>query len=301
MESLRGLRMFVMAVQCGSLSSAARQAGISPASISRYINALEDEVGSRLLNRSSRKLSLTEAGSIYFRYAENILNQLEEASSNISQLQRSPRGVLRVHTRQLVAVQKIIPAIPRFLERYPDIKIDLTMSNHTVDLVEHNIDIDIRIGQLDDSSLIAKKLHHGERVLCASPGYLRRMGEITVPSELAKHNCLTYHLNMGRTIWRFMDPGGVVTEVPVDGNYESDSGPSLRVMALADLGVVLMPEWSVSDDLKSGALLALLPEYKVSYGTFDYGIYAVYQQSRHMSAKLRLFVDFLSELFKDGD
>ena len=123
---------------------------MSPASISRYINALEDNIGSRLLNRSSRKLTLTEAGTIYLRYAEHILNQLEEASSTISQLQRSPRGRLRVHSRHLIGTQKIIPAIPQFLDRYPGIKIDLMLSNNVVDLVEQNIDVDIRIGQMQD-------------------------------------------------------------------------------------------------------------------------------------------------------
>ena len=172
------------------------------------------------------------------------------------------------------------------------------MSNNTIDLVEQNIDVDIRIGQLDDSALIAKKLLHGERVLCASPAYLRRAGLITTPGDLASHNCLTYHLHLGPNVWRFMEANGVVVEVPVDGSYQSDNGPSLRSMALAGLGVVLMPEWSVSDDLQSGALVALLPEYRVSYGPFDYGIYAVYQRSRHMSAKVRLFVDFLHELFQ---
>ncbi|EHL99673.1 LysR substrate binding domain protein [Acetobacteraceae bacterium AT-5844] len=299
-ESLKGLRTFVQAVQCGSLSSAGRQMGLSPASISRYISALEDDVGSRLLNRSSRKLSLTEAGMIYFRCAERIISELEEANSTISQLQRSPRGILRVHARQLIAVQKIIPAMPEFLTRYPDIKIDFTMSNAPVDLVEHNIDVDIRIGQLEDSALMARKLLHGERVLCASPAYLQRMGTITSPSELVSHSCLTYRLNSGSTTWRFLDRAGTLTEVPVDGAYQSDSGPSLRSMALAGLGVIMMPDWSVSEDLRTGALVPLLPEYRVSYGTFDYGVYAVYQKSRHMSAKVRLFVDFLSEILREA-
>ncbi|MBO1074648.1 LysR family transcriptional regulator [Roseomonas marmotae] len=300
MENLKALRSFVLVVQAGSLSSAGRQIGLSPASISRYINALEDEVGSRLLNRSSRKLSLTEAGMIYYRYAERILSQLEEASSTISQLQRSPRGVLRVHSRQLIGVQRIIPAMPEFLTRYPDIKVDFTMSNAAVDIVEHNVDVDIRIGRMEDSALIARKLLHGERVLCASPAYLRRAGPITAPGELVAHNCLTYRLNDGSTTWRFMDPQGAVTEVPVEGSYQSDSGPSLRSMALAGLGVIMMPDWSISEDLASGALVPLLTQFRVSYGTFDYGVYAVYQKNRHMSAKVRLFVDFLTELLR-GD
>ena len=125
---------------------------------------------------------------------------------------------------------------------------------------------------------------------CAAP--------LDAPGDLVRHNCLTYRINMGRTIWRFADHAGTITEVPVDGSFQTDSGPSLRTLALADIGVVLMPDWSVRDDLRAGTLVTLLPEYRVSYATFDNGIYAVYQQSRHMSAKVRLFVDFLAELFR---
>jgi DNA-binding transcriptional LysR family regulator len=296
-DSLKAMRSFVLSVQSGSLSSAGRQIGVSPASISRYINALEDTIGSQLLNRSSRKLSLTEPGMIYFQYAEKILRQLEEATSTISQLQRTPRGILRVHSRQLFGTQKVIPALPAFLTRYPDIKIDFTMSNAAVDIVELNIDVDIRIGQLEDSSLIARKLLHGERVLCASPAYLQRMGTVRVPGDLMVHSCLTYRLNGASTTWRFLDQDGFRSEVPVDGAYQSDSGPSLRSMALGGLGIIMMPDWSVSEDLKSGTLVPLLPGYRVTYGSFDYGVYAVYQRNRHMAAKVRLFVDFLVEMF----
>ena len=299
MDSLRGLRAFVIAVQSGSLSSAGRQIGMSPASISRYLNALEESIGSRLLNRSSRKLTLTEAGRIYFRYAEHILDQLEEAHSNISQLQHSPKGVLRVHSRHLIGTQRLVPAIPEFLQRYPDIKIDLMLSNNAIDLVEQNVDLDIRIGQLQDSALIARKLLSSERLVCASSDYLRHAPPLVVPADLVHHNCLTYRINMGPTTWRFADRTGTIAEVAVEGTFQTDSGPSLHALALAGVGVVLMPDWSVRDDLRAGRLTALLSEFRVSYGAFETGVYAVYQRSRQMSAKVRLFLDFLTELFRE--
>ena len=292
------MRIFVMAVQNGSLSAAGRQIGMSPASVSRHVNALEDEVGSRLLNRSSRKLTLTEAGQIYMRHAEEILNRLEEASSRISQLQRSPRGTLRVHSRILIGTQHIVPAIPEFLRRFPDVKVDLRLSNHVIDLVEQNIDVDIRIGKLQDSSFIAKKLLGSERVLCASPRYLGKHPPIREPADLRHHSCLTYYVNSGATIWCFADGRDVLTDVSVDGPFQSDHGPALRDLALAHAGIILMPDWSVRDDIATGALVRVLPEFRVSYGAFENGVYAVYQGSRHLSAKVRLFVDFLSERFR---
>jgi DNA-binding transcriptional LysR family regulator len=299
MDSLRALRVFAIIVRSGSLSAAGRQIGMSPASVSRHVTSLEDRIGSRLLNRSSRKLTLTEAGELYFQYAEQILHQLEEAERSVSQLQGTPRGTLRVHSRLLFGTQHLIDVMPEFLKKYPEIKIDLMLSNEVIDLVEQNIDVDIRIGKLQDSSLIAKKLLGSERVLCASPGYLQNAAPLETPHDLANHNCLTYRLNMGRTVWRFADAADMITEVPVEGSFQSDYGPALRQMALADAGIALMPDWSVKDDLESGQLVRLFDDLRISYAAFENGIYAVYQPSRYMSAKVRVFIDFLIAVCKD--
>ncbi|TWF46497.1 LysR family transcriptional regulator [Neorhizobium alkalisoli] len=293
MDSLRALRVFAITVRSGSLSAAGRQIGMSPASVSRHVTSLEDRIGSRLLNRSSRKLTLTEAGELYFQHAEQILHQLEEAEQSVSQLQGSPKGTLRVHSRLLFGTQHLIAIMPEFLKIYPEIKVDLMLSNQVIDLVEQNIDVDIRIGKLQDSSLIAKKLWGSERVLCASPGYLEHAPPLHTPNDLAAHNCLTYRLNMGRTVWRFADSEDMITEIPVEGNFQSDYGPALRQMALANAGIALMPDWSVKDDLEKGLLVQLLPDFRVSYAAFENGVYAVYQPSRYMSAKVRVFIDFL--------
>jgi DNA-binding transcriptional LysR family regulator len=298
LEWLRTMRLFVGVVQNGSLSAAGRQLGLSPASVSRHISALEESLGGRLLNRTSRKLTLTEAGEIYFRKVESILHQIGEANDSVAQLQSVPRGTLRVHSRMLVGHQYIVPALPAFQAQYPEIKLDLLLSNHAIDLVQQNIDIDIRIGKLNDSSLIARKLASSERIVCAAPAYLDRHPPISEPAELSKHNCLTYRLNLGRTVWHFKEPDGSVSDVPVDGSFQTDNGQALHSAALAGVGIVLMPDWSVREELADGRLVQLFPKHRVSYVEFENGVYAVYQKSRHMSAKVRVFVEFLVALFK---
>jgi DNA-binding transcriptional LysR family regulator len=291
------MRIFVSVVQNGSLSSAGRQLGLSPASVSRHISALEESLGCRLVNRSSRKLTLTEAGELYYGKVEQILHQIAEANDSVSQLQTAARGTLRVHTRMLVGHLIVVPALPEFMERNPDVKIDLLMSNNAVDLVERNIDVDIRIGKLHDSSLVARRLSPAERVLCASPAYLAGRGAVEKPDDLAAHNCLTYRINVGQTVWRFLDEAGVLKEVPVAGSLQSDNGLALLNATLAGVGVALMPDWAVREHLAAGRLKRLLPQFRISHIEFDNGVYAVYQRS-HMAAKVRAFIDFLAETFE---
>jgi DNA-binding transcriptional LysR family regulator len=297
-EWLRAARLFSLVVQKGSLSAAGRQFGLSPASVSRHINALEEGLGARLLNRTSRRLTLTEAGEIYHAQVEQILNQINEANESVARLHSAPRGTLRVHSRMLVGQQFIVPALPDFLAAYPEIKIDLMLSNVDIDLVAANVDIDVRIGNLTDSSLVARKLTSAERVVCASKDYMESAGPVCSPADLLRHNCLTYKLNMGRAIWRFLDQDGSLVEVPITGTLQSDSGPALLSAMRAGVGIAIMPDWSIRDDLESGRVVRLLPEYQASHIEFDNGVYAVYQRTRPASPKVRILVDFLADLFK---
>jgi DNA-binding transcriptional LysR family regulator len=294
---LQPMRIFVSVIHNRGLSSAGRQLGLSPASVSRHISALEQGLGCRLINRSSRKLTLTEAGEIYYTKVEQILRQIAEANDTVAQLHTMPSGTLRVHTRTLVGHLIVIPALTEFLARNPEVKVDLLMSNNAVDLVERNIDVDIRIGKLVDSSLVARRLIPAERVLCASPAYLRQREPVTVPADLTNHNCLTYRINVGQTVWRFIDASGSMQEVQVGGNLQSDNGLALLKATLAGGGVALMPDWAVRDELADRRLERLLPKYRVSHIEFDNGVYAVYQRS-HMPAKVRAFIDFLAATFK---
>lgn len=298
MEWIQTLRSFVNAVQLGSLSSAGRLLGYSPASVSRHITSLEDELGTQLLKRSSRNLALTEAGEIYYAQVEQILQQLNEANKSISQLHTKPQGVLRVHARMLVGQLMILPVLPDFLAEYPDITLDLVLSNNIAPVMEQATDVDIRIGKLEDSSLIARKLTSSERVACATPDYLASHPPLERPDDLRRHNCLTYRINLGIPTWRFMDGEQRVEEVPVKGNFQTDFGFALLELVRAGAGIALMPDWSVHKDLVSGRLVRIFPAYRVSHIDFENGVYAVFPKARQASVKLRLFVDFIAAAFR---
>jgi DNA-binding transcriptional LysR family regulator len=300
-ESLRAMRIFVTAVQSGSLSAAARQLGLSAASASRQITDLEQQLGGRLLNRTSRKLTLTEAGQMYFKRVEQILQQVAEANESVSQFESVPRGTLRVHSRMLVAHVAIVPALPRFLAEYPEIRIDLMLSNFAVDLVALNVDLDIRTGKLADSALVARKLASSVRMVCAAPGYLDAHPPIRVPADLSAHNCLFYSRSAGRMVWHFVARDGTQAETPVSGTLQSDNGQALLAGVRAGIGIALMPDWAIREDLRSGRLRRLFPEYRVSHTDLEDGVYAVYQRTRHMSPKLRVFVDFIGAIFRERE
>lgn len=298
MEWVQTLRSFVSAVQQGSLSGAGRLLGSSPASISRHITSLEEQLGTQLLKRSSRNLALTEAGELYYNQVEQILQQLAEANRSVNQLQTKPEGVLRVHTRMLVGQLIILPYLPEFLAQYPDIRVDIVLSNNIAPVMDQGIDVDIRIGKLEDSSLIARKLTSSERIAVATPAYLRSRPPIYSPQDLRQHNCLTYRINLGNPVWRFMDAEKRIEEVPVRGSVQTDFGHALVQLTKADVGIALMPDWSVHREIADGRLVRLLPGYKVSHVDFENGVYAVFPASRQTSLKLRLFVDFLAQVFK---
>lgn len=299
MEGLQRLQVFVNVVQHGNMSSAGRHLGLSPATVSRQVSALEHELGCLLLSRSSRKVTLTEAGRIYHSRIERILQQIIDTNEEVAALQSNPRGMLRVHSRTLVGHLHVAPLIPEFLKRYPEITVDLQLSNRVVGLIEENIDIDIRIGKLIDSSLSARKLAPAERVLCASADYLRGRAPIERPEDLLQHNCLSYRINLGRSVWRFRRGSEALEEIAVRGNFQTDNGLALLTATLSGAGVALMPDWSVRAELLSGRLVRLLPEYEITHMEFDNGIYAVFQRSPLMSAKTRVFIDFLASALSE--
>lgn len=298
LPSLRDMELFVAVVQAGNLSAAGRRFGLSPASVSRYINALEDRLGVRLLNRTSRKLSVSDVGAVFYQRAERILNDIRETKIEVTREHIRPQGVLHVHSRFLVGLQYIAPALPLFLEQYPEINVDLTLSNEDIDIIENNIDVDIRIGHLADSSLIARKLVTSDRVLCATPAYLEGRPPITEPNDLLDHNCLTYKINLGSITWRFLAPDGTLSEIPITGNMRTNSGPALHIAMMEGLGISLMPDWAVSRELAAGSLVRILPDFRVSFTSFEYAVHAVYSPTRHLPVKARVFIDFLAKHFQ---
>jgi len=296
---LRTLQLFVRSVRDGSFSAAGRHEGLSAASVSRHMKALEDDLGVRLLFRSSRKLSLTEAGELFYQRLEQILGDLQEASDAAANLYAGARGTLRVHSRISVGELCIAPALPAFLAAHPELRVELSLTNETsIDMVAGKVDIDVRIGKLEESSLIARRLTKSERLICASPAYLARHTHPVVPADVAAHNCITYQVHQGQAVWRFLDAGGALSEVPVRGTLRSDNTTVIRSALLGGVGLALMPDWTVAQDLQAGRLVRVLADHRATLSEFENGIYAVYHRNRQTSAKVRVFVDFLLGLFR---
>jgi len=297
MKALDPVRIFVTTLQLGSLSAAARALGLSPATVSRRIAALEEELGVRLLDRNSRQLMPTEAGQIYHQRMERILEDVAQTENLARHIKKAPEGQLRVHSRTLLGIRLIAPLLHRFSARYPDLTIDLHLSEEPVNLIEQNFDVDLRLGPLDDSSYVARKLAVGERIVVASPSYVRSHAPVRVPEDLEKgHNCLTYRKHREPTSWRYLKDGQPST-LAVQGTVYANNGEVLRRAAISGLGIALLADWSVSDDVQAGRLVHLLPGYKLTNTTFDNGVYVLFRDTRMLPQKVRVFIDFLAEAF----
>lgn len=290
-DALQEITIFTKVVGTGSLSAAARDLGISPALVSRRLASLEARLGVRLINRTTRSLHLTDEGAAYYETCTRVLAEIEEADAAVSAGRAEPRGILRVALPASFGNQHVAPLVPKFAERYPDVQLALSLSDRTVNVVEEGFDLAIRIADLADSSLAARKLAPNRRVVCASPAYLRRHGTLRTPEDLAKHNCLTTDFAMN---WDYRGPDGKPGSVRVTGRYACDNWEVLREWALAGLGVALKSTWDVRRHLEDGSLVSLLPSY--TFAT-DVAIYAVYPHRRHLPAKTRAFIEFLAESF----
>jgi DNA-binding transcriptional LysR family regulator len=288
MDQLSAMRVYVRVVDELSFTAAARALGLPRSSVSRQIAALEEHLGARLLNRSTRTMALTEVGRGYYERCVRILSDLDEAEAAVTSLQTSPRGTLRVTAPLSFGQLYLGPPIARFLTRFEDVDVEVSLSDRVVDVVEEGFDVAVRIGRLPDSTLIARKLGSDSAVLCAAPAYLARRGTPRSLVDLRAHDCLRYAFQtMG---WRTAD-GEVIA---VKGRMLSNNGELLREAALAGHGVLLSPTFIVGPDLDRGALVRVLPDVAFD----EAGIYAVYAHSRHLSAKVRHFVDFLAAEFR---
>ena len=294
-DSLSEMATFVKVVGAGSLSGAARDLGLSPAMVSRTLASLEARLGARLLHRTTRRLHLTDEGAAYHEACIRILGEIDEADAAASAGRGVPQGTLRVALPASFGHRQIAPLVPHFAERYPRVRLALHLSDRAVNLVEEGYDVAIRIAELEDSSLAARKLAPNRRVICASPDYLARSGTPRTPEELVRHNCLVANWEHDFSMtWEFKDPQGRPGEVRVSGRYACDNWEVLREWAVAGLGVALKSTWDVREQLEDGSLVALCPGY--TFDT-DVAIYAVYPHRRYLAAKTRAFIDFLAESF----
>jgi DNA-binding transcriptional LysR family regulator len=292
-DPLHEMSIFSRVVSAGSLSAAARELGLSPAVVSRRLAALEARLGTRLINRTTRSLHLTDEGASYYEACARILSEIEEADAVASAGRVEPQGVLKVALPASFGHQLVAPLVPRFAERYPKVRLALSLSDRAVNLIDEGFDLAVRIAELEDSSLAARKLAPNRRVVCASPEYLRRHGTPRTPRDLAQHNFLIANWDSGFAMTlEYKDPVGKLGEVRVTGKYACDNWEVLREWALAGLGVALKSTWDVHRNLEDGSLVALCPGY--SFDT-DVAIYAVYPHRRHLPAKTRVFIEFLAE------
>ena len=291
-DSLYEMSVFSKVVASGSLSAAARDLGVSTAVVSRRLAALEARLGVRLVNRTTRRLALTDEGASYLDACTRILGEIEDADAAAAAKRVEPQGVLKVALPASFGHKHIAPLIPPFAARFPRIQLALSLSDRTVNVIEEGYDLAIRIGELEDSSLAARKLAPNRRVVCASPAYLKTHETPRQPGDLQQHNCLTTtELSMN---WEYKGPDGKRGAVRVSGNYACDNWEVLREWAMAGLGVALKSTWDVRRQLEDGSLVRLLPGY--DFGT-DVAIYAIYPHRRYLPAKTRVFIDYLAESF----
>ncbi len=293
MDKIANMQAFAAVGTTGSFAQAARKLNIANSVISKRIKDLEDYLGAQLLLRTTRKVTLTETGQSYLEQVQRLLDELEEVESGIRYETRKPVGSIRISAPLSFGLKTLAPALAGYLAKCPGVSIKTYLSDRRVDLVSEGFDLAIRIGALEDSSLVAKKLCHGRRVVCASPAYFKKHGIPKTPDDLKNHNCLSYiNLAEGKA-WPFLLGAKKIWQ-PVTGNFLSDNGDLLHQAALADGGIALLPTFIVSESLKEKRLQTVLEAFEEQ----DFDVHAVYQPSRHLSVKLRTLIDHLSTELK---
>lgn len=300
MDYFAAMTAFVRSVELGSFSRVATESGMKVSTVSRYIAALEDDLGAALFNRTTRRLKLTEAGTTFYSKAAQVLADLEEARQATSALNGKPQGVLRINIPSAFGRRHIMPYMKEFLGQYPEITLDATLTDLTVDLLETGTDVAVRIGAQHDSTLIAKRLSTQRRVLAAAPGYVHTNGLPAVPEDLADHECLSFTL--GQPVhWYYRsktDSKDLMRDVPVGGHLRTNDTEALRDATIAEQGIALLPTWLIADDIRAGRLVLLMPDLNWNISPVeDTPIWGVYPPKRVVSPKVRVFLDFIVKRF----
>lgn len=291
------MQAFARVVEAGSFARAAERLSISTSACSRQVADLEAHLDTRLLNRTTRSLSLTESGRAFHERCQQLLADLEEAEAVAHAGQARPRGTLRITSSVNFGLRYLSPLIAPFLARHPDVRLDISLSDRMVDLVEEGFDMALRIGDSRSTSLIARKLGLSRMIVCAAPAYLARCGTPVTPQQLAGHNCLLYEYLSNRNEWRFADGNGGEQRVRVTGSVQTNNGDMLAHAAAEGLGICCEPDFIVAREIAAGRLLPILEAFEAPATA----IHAVYPSRRHLSAKVRAFVDFLAVEFERRD
>lgn len=293
---LNDMQCFVRVVELGTFAAAAEEMALSPSAVSKIISRIEDRLRIRLLTRTTRRLALTGEGQIYLMRCREILQAIEAMESELCETGSSPRGLIRINTGTAIGKHALTPVLPEFLARYPDIRIELSITDRQIDLVAENADLVLRTGQLADSALHAVRLGEGHRLICASPEYLVRCGVPQVPADLMNHNCLVLSHVPRLAQWPFHTPEGI-NRMPVRGDIAADSADILLDLALQGHGVTRLGNILVEKALKEGRLVALLRDV---HEIEPFPIWGVMPEGRFRLPRLRVFLDFLREKFKPG-
>jgi DNA-binding transcriptional LysR family regulator len=294
MDQLSAMRAFVRVAETRSFSAAARSSGTTQATISKRIAALEEMLGVKLLIRSSREQALTEAGQDYFDRCLPILEAVDEAENLARSSTNNPRGLLRITASADFGRPVLMPLLRKFMRHYPDISIDLVLSNYSLDLIAGGIDIAIRAGHFEDSSLVAKPLGNMPLCLVAAPAYLEKHGRPKHPNELVDHECMLYSPAENPRRWYFKDKGKTISVI-VNGRFQCDDGDIILDMVLSGNGMTILPYWMVYEQLDSGELALLLADFAMPPGD----IKMVYPDRKHLPLKTRYFLDFMAEQGKE--
>ena len=293
MDGFSDLAFFSMLVKQGSLAATAQQLGVTPPAVSKRLAAIERRLGVRLLQRTTRRIGLTPEGETYLVEGARVLQELEALERTVTGSRAVPKGLLRVCATLGFGRRHIAPALSKFARQYPDVEVQLQLTDRPVNIVDQGFDLQIRFGELPDARLTARLLAHNQRVLCASPAYLKRAGEPASPKDLGRHACLFIRESDETFGSWHLRQGGKAETVKVRGPLASNDGECVLGWALDGHGILMRAEWDIERYLNSGRLVQVLPQYE----TPDADIYAVYSQRRQLSTRIRSFVDFLGEAF----
>lgn len=296
---LEGIRTFVRAVRAGSFAAAARLRGVAPSSVSRAIAALEGEIGVRLFQRTTRRLALTDAGRSYYAEVAPLVEGLERAADAARDLGGTPRGLLRIAVAAPFATLYLARWLAVFAERFPELEIELALDSRYADFVGERIDVAVRLGRVDSASVIALKLCDAPRAVVAAPAYVARH-PLRRPSDIREHRCLVFPRGGEHETWRFRDGAKRTTEVEIRSRVSVPDGIIVRELARSGLGLALLPRWLCADELRRGALVDVFPSYEATATDFEPSLWLAYPSRSHLPHKVRVFVDFMREVFRNG-
>jgi DNA-binding transcriptional LysR family regulator len=295
MDTLDGLKTVIAVVETNSFTAASERLGMSKALVSKYVGEVESSLGIRLFNRTTRKLALTDAGKSYYEHSLSLLEQFSAMVDNVTGEQTSPRGLLRISAPVTFGEMKLSPIIPKFLQLYPELNVEVRVTNNAMDMVEEGIDVRLMLGGVTDSNMIARHLRTFPLILCASPKYLEKSGMPQTPEDISKHACIIdSNFRVGKQ-WPIILKNGEARTINVNSHISVNSPKAVQEIAIAGGGIGMIPEFIVEDAIKDGSLIRILPDCT----TLEFGLFAIYPHRKYVSRKVRCFIDFVLEEFSN--